>query len=307
MSRIIMGGCVVALASAMVGCATVDPLTVEQTARDRQTYTETNVRPVPAERYKIAIISKALPHPSDASNDAYAADQMEGALAVNFSNLGWFETVDRKNGIALAGEAMISGDADALDVEKIPGAQLALVAESSIAYVAKQGWKKTAYSNKSRGAQVITDFRLVELSTKEPLLVKKFRTTVDSGKGDVKTAITKAANQNAQKFARVVAARFLPEVRVLQTRGSGQYALVAMGQNYQATPDTKIDFFTIEKEEQPGGEVRYDDNVFAHGTVLSSDSKKAWVEVDNYKKAGVMKGHSAKVSELSDENEPDLQ
>ncbi len=319
-------GAAVALAGALVGCATVDPLSVPQTERDLKEYKAEVARPIPTERYKIAIISKAIPHASDKFFDSFVAGEMESALANNFSNLGWFDTVDRKNGVALAGESMLV-DGKAVDATSIPGAQYVLIAESQVSYVAKQGWKRTAIAMKARGAEIVSDLRLIDLSTKEPILVKKVRSVVtDVEKGNVKKAITQAANLNAKKLARIIASRFLPEVKVLQTRGDGQYAQVSMGKNYQATPAVKawgwwpykylplcyvkqtvvpaakVDFFTLEKD----GE-KFDQSVFAHGDVILSDGKKAWVEVENYKNAGVFKGHSAKVSEEIDDGDAELE
>lgn len=322
MKKLMMVAGVVALLEGLVtGCSTVDPLMVAQTARDREIYKEVNAQPIPVEKYKIAIRSSSLPHASDKSNDAFLASQMEGALAVNFSNLGWFETIDRKNGVSLAAEAMLAGDAAA--VENVPGAQFVLIAQSHVIYVAKQGWKRTAYASKARGAQVETDFRLIDIATKTPVLAKKFRSLVaDTGKGDVKSAITQVANLNAKKFSRIVASRLLPPVKVIQTRGNGRYAQVAMGKNYQATPcvkswkwwpykylplcyvktedipATSIEFFTIEKDDTVGGKPKFEQSIFARGSVIQTENKKAWVEVENYEKANVFKGHNAKVSEV---------
>lgn len=319
---LIMAGCAAAI-MLMSGCAAVNPLEVKQTARDLQARQDVLIRPLPDARYKIAILSRAIKHQSDPCNDAYLANEMESSLTTNLSNLGWFETVDRKNGILLAGEAMLSGEQNAMDEENVPSAQLALVAQSSVTYIAKQGWKRTAYANKARGAEVITDFRLVDLATKEPLLVKKFCSIVDdTAKGGARAAITEAVAQNAKKFARVVSARLLPEGKVLQTRGDGKYAQVSIGRNYQlepavkkwawwpykmlplclvketVIPATEVDFVTLTQDEQSG---RYDAMTFAKGTVLSADQRYAWIEVENPDTASVMKNDQVKVAEPAGE------
>ncbi len=294
----------------MTGCSAVDPMTVKQTVRDFQEV-KTVTAPVPTERYKIAIISRVTPHLSDKRYDEHLKSQMESAVANNFTNLGWFDTVDRKNGVALAGEAMLSGEKDAFNAQKLGAAQLALVSDSSVVYIAKQGWKRTAYADKARGAQVESDFRLIDLETREPLLVKKFRSSISSGKGDIRAAITTAANVNAKKFARVVASRMLPEGKVMQTRGDGQYALVNFGKNYQATPESdtmgaaKVEFFTNEETTGPDGEKRLEPIVVGSGEVIRAEGQKAWVEVTNYKDAPVFKGHCARVSESVGEGEGD--
>ena len=309
------------------GCATVDPMSRPQTARDLQSYNETNLRPVPAERYKLVVLSKVTAHkesrettkssglPNDEyKNDQFLGDAVEKAVAMNFSNLGWFDTVDRKNGIALSTEQLVAG------LEATPGAaQYALVADSSLLYVAKQGWKRTNSASKARGAEVSTDFRIIDLTSKEPILAKKVVSIVaDCAKGGVKSAIEEAATRNAQKFARLVSSRLLPEVRVKQTRDNGRYAQIAMGRNYQAVPAksewkvwpykylplcflpmetmpaTTIDFFYNDKDAATN---KLEPVVFAHGKVIRATQKDAWVEVDNYKTANVMKGHDAKVSD----------
>ena len=296
----------IVLAGMITGCATVDPLKVEQTVRDLGEYKADVVRPVPAARYKIAVRSAAVKHASDPRNDEFMAAKVYDGVVNNFSNLGWFETVDRKHGFAIAEEGFVAGRGDA---GTPVGAQFLLTADSSVLYIAKQGWKRTAYSDKSRGAVVDTQFSMIDLATKETIVSKKFRSAVTSGKGGVKEAIAAAANINTKKFARVIAARFLPEVKVLQTRGDGKYAQVAMGKNYQATPElrngvglpaARVEFLTLEKGE---GEGKYNQNIFARGTVIRSEGdKKSWVEIDNYKNAGVHKGHLVKIAEDMDDD-----
>lgn len=306
------------LTGTLVGCSTVDPLQVEQTSRDLKTYEEKNVEPLPVARYKIAVVCKSSALSGDNTFISLVNDQMESAVANNFSGLGWFETVDRKNGVSLAQEAAISSDGD---IGKIPGADYVLIADSKISYVAKQGWKRTSIAKKARGAQLETDFRLIELATKETIFVQKIRSTVtDCEKGAIKEAISIVANRNAKKLSRVIASRFLPGRKVVQTRGDGRYAQVNMGKNYQATPAVKnwqwwpykylplcylkledvpaakVDFFTVGKTDE-GGKAKYSKEVFARGRVISSERDKAWVEVDNYDAAGVFKGHGAKISE----------
>ena len=306
------------LTGTLVGCSTVDPLQVEQTSRDLKTYEEKNVEPLPVARYKIAVVCKSSALSGDNTFISLVNDQMESAVANNFSGLGWFETVDRKNGVSLAQEAAISSGGD---IGEIPGADYVLIADSKIGYVAKQGWKRTSIAKKARGAQLETDFRLIELATKETIFVQKIRSTVtDCEKGAIKEAISIVANRNAKKLSRVIASRFLPGRKVVQTRGDGRYAQVNMGKNYQATPAVKnwqwwpykylplcylkledvpaakVDFFTVGKTDE-GGKAKYSKEVFARGRVISAERDKAWVEVDNYDAAGVFKGHGAKISE----------
>ena len=331
----------IAVGSVIVGCSTVDPRTIPQTSRDKEVYTPVAERPVPEEQYKIAIVAKVdnklSPMPGkDADADEkvsfareaelipYVAEQMDTSLAQNFNNLGWFETVDRSHGMALAAEAVLSGDKDAFNVDKYSKADLVIFAESHLTWFAAQGWKTTGYASKARGAGVKTDFRLIDVKTKQPLIVKQITSRIaDAGKGRdiLKGAIQNCCDQNAAKFARIIAGKFLPEVRVKETRGSGRYALVSMGRNFRCDPETaswkwwpyqylplcyvkttdlpatRVDFCYTEKAKGPGGKDKFDSVNFAYGKVVQSDAKTAWVEVENYETAGVKQGHSAVVSD----------
>lgn len=282
------------------GCA-VDPIKLKITARDQETYVDQHARPMPSERYKVAIRSGFKPHPSDGGQDAFMANATGDALVKNFSNLGWFDTVDRKNGFAIAAENALTGD-----LAPTAAADFLLRAESSALFIAKQGWKRTAYADKARGAIVTTQFQLIDLATAEPIIVKTFCDDESCGKGGVSEAIQKLAHRNAKKFAQAVAVRLLPDVKVLETRGDGRVALVAMGENYQVEEGTEVEFFYNTKYESdiPGEEAAIDATVFARGTVLSIEKKRAWVEIDDYEEAGVKKGHYARISssELEDES-----
>ena len=124
---------------------------------------------------------------------------------------------------------------------------------------------------------------------------------------------------NANKFARIVSARYLSPGRVTETRGSGRCARVTIGKNYMLNvksgikPATRVDFFAYERDKN-SPEKRFEKVVVAHGTVISSDKNEAWVEVDadwidktthlaTYK---VKKGHYVKISEESIENEAEV-
>ena len=323
MKKLVLVAGVAALAGSLItGCATVDPLKVRQTARDQRVYQEKTKEPVPEARYKIAIVCKTEASRSDKkySNklDDYSVDQMESAVANNLSGLGWFDPLDRKHGLVIDAEALIGNN---VNFDKLPAADYVLVADSKVSFIAKQGWKRTTHVDKARGAMIETDFRLVDVKSKEVVFVKKFRSAVtDSAKGAIKEAVTIAANRNAKKLSRFVAARFLPGRRVLQMRGNGQYAQVDMGKNYQATPAVKnwqwwpykyfplcylkledvpaakVEFYTLEQTDA-GGKAKVVKNVFAKGSVIRAERDKAWVEIDDYEKAGVFKGHGVRISE----------
>lgn len=313
------------------GCATVDPMTVEQTGKDLQSYTETLEITPKDGQFKIASVSKVLQHESaKVKKDGKKSDEMkvdeklaaaaDSAICNALAGLGKFDVVDRKNGVILSAEGLLQGES-----QSPAGADLLLVSESRVVYIAKQGWKRTSYADKARGVQVATNFRLIDIATKETVVSKTITSkSVSNEKKNVAADVERACQMNALKFARLIAARYLPAVKVRQTRGNGRYALVGMGQNFQAVPAvkswqwwpykyfplmylkltevdaTKIDFFANEKIVEAGKE-KIVPNVIGRGEVIRSDKNTAWVEVVDYEKVNVLKGHNAKVSEDVDE------
>ena len=199
--------------------------------------------------------------------------------------------------MALVAESTLKGDS--IDAASLPGADIALVADS-FAYYLKDVDRPVATAGQATGVRIETDFRLIDLSTKQPLLAKKI-SNIEFGKSKVASSpyvIDAASKKNARAFAKLVAARFLPGAKVLQTRGDGRYAQIGLGKTYLVEDGSKIEFFTEEKQKNG----RYDENVFAQGVVLGQPGQhleggKAWVEVSDYGSAHVLKGHKARVTE----------
>ena len=303
-----------------VGCSTVDPLTMERTRRDMEVYTPSEPVPVKQGREKVFVVSKVIAHQRERENyhDSFLKKSIESSTAQYFSNLGWFRTIDRKNGLSVDASKVLDDKSTLGDNGEFPaGADYALVIESSMAFIAKQGWKKTSHSKKARGVQIESDFRLIDIRLKEMVFGMKFRSSAECEKGDIRTAISDAADMNANKFARIVSARYLSPGRVTETRGSGRCARVTIGKNYMLNvksgikPATRVDFFEYERDKNSPCKQRFEKVVVAHGTVISSDKNEAWVEVDadwidkttHLATYNVKKGHYVKISENSIESE----
>ena len=295
--KIVMGcsACVI-----LFGCASVDPLRLPITARDAEMYSDSVGESVPTAKYKIAVKSIAGEERNDKKHDAFMAKSAETSVSRYFSNLGWFKPVNGESGIVLDASGVLDEDKSKVsdDVDML------LIAESRLVCVGWPYWQDrgTVFSENATGVRVTTDFKLVNMRTKEPMLTRSYKTKVESQKGRIREAISAAVDENVRKFAKIVSVRFLPPVKVLETRGGGRCALVALGKNYMADaekddqPATRIDFFYCVKGSAGGG-AAYDNRTFAHGTVISADKRQAWVEVDNYEDAGVKKGHLARISD----------
>ncbi len=303
---------------AVAGCSTVDPLTMERTERDQEVYEAPKTDPVQMGRKKIYVVSKVIEHQRarETNHLAFLSKAVESSTVQYFSNLGWFRTIDQKNGLSVDASATLAGTPVAGASDEPSDADFALVVESSVAFIAKQGWKMTSHSKKARGVQVESDFRLIDVHLKEMVSGVRFRSTVECGKGDVRTALSEAADMNVRKFARVVSARYLPPGRVTETRGSGRCARLSIGKNYLLTAKTdaqdatRVDFFVYERDSKVS-DARSKKVVIAHGTVISADKNEAWVEVDadwidkttHLATYNVKKGHYVKISEEAVENE----
>ncbi len=319
MSRIVSS---VAAILVLTGCSTVDPLMMERTARDEEEYTAAKPVRFNMGQRKVFVVSKVVEHQRarETNHLAFLSKAMEASTAQYFSNLGWFRTLDRQNGLAVDASKELKKAAGG-EVSGVPeSAEFLLLVESSVSFIAKQGWKMTSHSKKARGAQVESDFRLVDVKMKETVSGMKFRSTAECGKGDVRTAISTAADMNVRKFARLVSARYLPPGRVTETRGSGRCARISIGKNYllnaktDKLPATRVDFFIYDSDKNSVS-AGIEKVIIAHGTVISADKSGAWVEVDadwidkttHLATYNVKKGHYVKISEEAVEEEVEVE
>ena len=304
----------------LAGCSTADPLTMDRTARDQETYEAPERGPVRNEQRTVFVVSKVIAHQRahETNQLAFLSKAVESATAQYFSNLGWFRTIDRKNGFSVDASNVLAEEKIDDFADAPAEADLALVVESSVSFIAKQGWKKTSHSKKARGVQVESDFRLIAVKTHTMMVGMKFRSSAECGKGDIRTAITDAADMNVRKFARIVSARFLPSGRVSETRGAGRCARLTIGKNYllnaatDKQPATRVDFFEYRRDKVTGHMERVP---IAHGTVISADRNEAWVEVDadwidkttHLATYNVKKGHFVKIAEEAVKNETEVE
>lgn len=309
--------------SLVAGCYTVDPLTMERTERDLETYEAQVPVSFRQDRKKVFIVSKVIEHQRarETNHVEFLSKAVQSATAQYFSNLGWFRAIDHKSGLAVDASKALEGKDSEINVADAPAdADFVLIVESSVAFIAKQGWKMTTHSKKARGVQVESDFRLIDTRLREMVSGMKFRSSAECGKGDIRTGISDAVDKNVRKFARMVSARYLPPGRVTETRGSGRCARLTIGKNYMLNaktdnrPATRVDFFVYDRDKNATDE-RLEKIVIAHGTVISAGKNEAWVEVDadwidkttHLATYNVKKGHYVKISEEAVEIETEVE
>jgi len=286
MNKLAMIAAAAAVSSAITGCRSFEPLDMDQTARDQEVY-KSDVQIPALPRTKIAVINKlSMPKDHFPAFDQYIVNQMESYVTAHFTNLGSFDTVDRKNGLTIDSEAVMSADKNGIDPSQVAGAQKILITETSVQWYA--GSRMTYFPDKADSVKMITNYRMIDLQSKETVISKSIESHVEKvhGGNAAMQAIDDAAKSNAKKFAKVVSARFLPPAKVIQMRGNGLAAQVSMGKNYMAEPGEMVEFLTVETD----GPI-----AFARGTVRIADDKRSWVEVMNHEKVGVKKGHFVKL------------
>lgn len=287
--------------------------------------------PQDSKRWMVLVNSKVLPcaRGNETYHTNFLARAVESSTMKYFANLGWFRSIDTKNGASVTGVSSLA----ALGLNLRTNADYVLVEESSVTYLAKKWWRtlfpfvsdedtETSHSKKSRGARVETAFRLIDVRTGQLLVGSKFASKSRSNKGAVRGAISASADANVRKFARLVSARYLPPGKVTETWQSGRYVKVDIGKNYLLDdadadwPATRVDFFEYERADSAA---RRDKKIVAHGTVLAVEKNEALIEVDAEDWMGqtlffgnlcdyrVRVGHLVKISEESVDKETELE
>ena len=102
---------------------------------------------------------------------------------------------------------------------------------------------------------------------------------------------SEVARKCAEDFVTKLTVKFAPEVRVLETRDGGHYALIPLGEKHGYAKHIKVEFLeyvdyspTIQREPR----------IFAGGIVMCeppSTGRMAWIRVYDYKDANVKTGH----------------
>lgn len=84
---------------------------------------------------------------------------------------------------------------------------------------------------------------------------------------------------------------FAPMTRVEETRGKGRVAWIPAGGAKGYSQGTRVEFCEVGE-----GEGAVPVRAVARGTVHTDEGRGAWIEVDGWKKAGVMRGHLVRVA-----------
>ena len=268
-----------ALAGALVvsGCA-FRPESMPMTSRDNEIYNDPGAPKALAtkeNRAKVAVVTSAGAYP------AYkmVAESLQSTLTANLSEFAFFEVVDRSSAAALAREKIAaSDDPSELDLKQVEADFLVIAKIASV----------TATQLK---VDVQFDFKWLSIESQKVIMTKSIRPPVRmvAGADELPSALVRASEVAAREFNAMVAAKYAPPARVLQTRGGGRAARISLGKNYGLTEGTEVCFFEIIDNSAVGGEKR-DVNDIARGIVKSVEATSAWVEVADFEKVSVRRG-----------------
>ena len=253
------------------------------------------VKQVKEEKSRVAIIVSQ----GDYKEAAGAAKALDSTLTSLISDFAFFQVAERSNLGALMQEGALAAlNADGDNLPEIPEADYLITASMNAFQIVQRQTTPLGSSTPKTVADVFisVDFRFYETESKRVILSKNIEKKYPGE--DVSSAKSKAAvaaQECAKVFAMELGTRYAPPARVVETRGGGRVAHISMGTNYGVAKGAKVEFFQyVDNSAVIEGATR-DPSVVATGTVLESDQKTAWVEVDNYKNAIVKRGHYVRI------------
>ena len=284
------------VASGMVlfsGCA-VNPTTMPIGARDSATYVDQGAQ----EQFKEKKMRLAVAvSQGDYSKTGDLATALDSSLVSALSDFAFFTIVERSNVSALHREKILKGEqidelADAADFlisAKLNGFNQ-VVESTSYNPVLKQN--ATSYTVNGS-----VDFRFYSSNSGKTLMTKNITKSYSgSSQQDLAAAAMKIAQECAKAFAQELGSRYAPPVRIVETRGDAHVAQAAFGSNYGAVKGSKVEIFDyVDNSAIIKGQTRAP-RVIATGVILSSDLTTCWIEIDDYEKVQVMRGHYVRLA-----------
>lgn len=296
MKSIVLNGVVPVLGAVFVaGCAAPRPETLALMERDKAIYQDEGgaLQQKKERKDKVAVVV------SQGNYTQYkeAAEAIDSQLTESLSSFAFFQVVERSNLGAIQQEKLFAGDDDINDVV-VPADYMITAKMNSVKveqYVAAQNEMIPGLNSgpgpKSR-VSLSVDFRFYEVATKRVILTKNI--SKEYSGLEPSTAMSKlalAGQECVKGFAHTIGSRFAPPARVIQTRGNCEVARISIGANYGLVPGVEVEFYEfIDNSAIIAGATR-DKNVIGKGRVLEVDKTSAWVEVFDYEKVHVMRGH----------------
>lgn len=298
----------------VAGCS-IKPGNLQITPRDEEVYHDpagTPLAQTQETKHPVAILVAQGKSPREQA--LYRS--LDAALTDAVSGMAFFTVVERSNLGALAKEQNLEslnddelgkldvGKADYLITAQVTSANVVGSTTSNIiATVAAATVNSAASAMKSYKGKVQVDYRFYEKATNRVILTKSITanssssmTASGSPSGDQEIAkLADAIQQSAKLFTVELGSRYAPLARVVETRGEGHMARITIGGNYGLNRKAKVQFFEYADNSDIVAGATRDPRIVGYGKVVEVDQDSAWVEVDDYKEAKVLRGHYVKL------------
>ena len=282
----------------------IEPSRLEITERDKEIYSDAKAGSTKREnKLSVAILVMG----GDTEKSKKVAKALDASLNSTLSDFAFFQVVERGNLEALLKESELEslGDSDLAQI-KIPSADYLITASVSSVRIEKkgQGGLFGALNKDAKAgykATVGVDFRFYEKSSQRTIFTKNLEKNApgllyDKSGSAAISKLAEAAQECAKAFGLELGSRYAPVARVLETRGDGRVAKISIGTNYGVAKGMKVDVFVYVDDSDVIKDATREPSVIATGYVISSTKNRAWVDVDDYKKAKVLRGHYARLA-----------
>jgi hypothetical protein len=313
-----IGVLLVALAS---GCTAPKPELLLPTERDQAVYVDKwGLQAKKDVKFRIAVCVDK----EDYKRHPAVGQAIEAQMAEVVSKFSFFEFVERERINELAAERLFSGNsddassllqqADCLLSVRLNVGQSQFSVQVQNPYtppprtgkfkrdmVAEQRAREAAgtHAEPRWKLEIKPDFRLYEVDSKRVALVKSYGSSVViSAPDQAENAVIGEMRKHVMEFSRLITSRYAPTARVLETRGGGEVALVSIGANAGLEPGMQVDFFEYADHSDLVADASRQPRLVGRGRVLTDmTSDTAWIEILDYEKVHVKRGHYARVPE----------
>ena len=258
--------------------------------------------PGKTEKAKVAVWV-SLGNYADKKGYKGVADAMDSGINADLSEFAFFEIVDRKSLFALVNENALTSDnpfeantLSQVEADYIVVARLTSMVVNLIKLSAQFDFKWLDVKS-----QRVVMTKSVTPDNKYALGVHNALMQNDDSNPAVVAALSKMAEDAAKQFAHAITLKYMPPVRVTETRGNGAAARISIGKNYGLEQRNTVCFYEIVDNSALGGKKR-DFCDLARGTVEIVEADSAWVKVNDPDKTNVRKGVYVRVLEGQDKD-----
>lgn len=258
--------------------------------------------PGKTEKAKVAV-KVSLGAYADKKGYEGVADAMDSGINADLANFAFFEIVDRKSLFALVNESVLTSDnpfeantLSQVEADYIVVARLTSMVVNLIKLSARFDFKWLDVKS-----QRVVMTKSVTPDSKYVLRVYNALMQNDDSNPAVVAALSKMAEDAAKQFAHAITLKYMPPVRVTETRGNGAAARISIGKNYGLEQGNMVCFYEIVDNSALGGKKR-DFCDLARGTVEIVEADSAWIKVNDPDKTNVRKGVYVRVLEGQDKD-----